>query len=66
MTVTIRNITDKTVTVDGNHELAGKTLVFDINVVDVREATDEELMPEVSGCGGSCNGGCGGCSGGCG
>ena len=66
MTVTVQNITDTTVTVDGNHELAGKTLVFDINVVDVREATDEELMPEVSGCGGSCNGGCGGCSGGCG
>nr|WP_180487195.1 peptidylprolyl isomerase [Treponema socranskii] len=69
MTVTIQNITDKTVTVDGNHELAGKTLVFDVTVVDVREATDEELMPELSGCGGSCGscgGGCGGCGGGCG
>ena len=44
MTVTIQNITDNTVTVDDNHELAGKTLVFDIKVVDVRETTDEELM----------------------
>ena len=70
MTVTIQNITDKTVTVDGNHELAGKTLVFDVSVVDVREATDEELMPEMSdfggGCGSCCGGGCGGCGGGCG
>ena len=69
MTVTIQSITDKTVTVDGNHELAGKTLVFDVNVVDVRKATDEELMSAMSDCGGgcgSCGGGCGGCGGGCG
>jgi FKBP-type peptidyl-prolyl cis-trans isomerase SlyD len=29
--------------VDGNHPLAGKVLNFDVNVVEVRAATDEEL-----------------------
>lgn len=49
------------ITIDGNHELAGKALNFDIEVVGVRDATEEELSP-TSGCGG----GCGGCGGGCG
>jgi FKBP-type peptidyl-prolyl cis-trans isomerase SlyD len=31
------------VTVDGNHPLAGQTLVFSCKVVDVRVATGEEL-----------------------
>lgn len=57
------------VKIDGNHELAGKTLHFDVEVVEVRDATEEELNPP-SGCGG-CGGGCGncgegGCEGGCG
>ena len=47
--------------IDGNHELAGKNLHFDVEVVDVRDATEEELNPR--GCGG---GGCGGCGGSCG
>src|SRR3569623_977054 len=33
----------KTVDVDTNHPLAGKTLSFDIEVVDVRDATTDEL-----------------------
>lgn len=33
----------KTIDVDGNHPYAGKTLTFDLEVVDVREATAEEL-----------------------
>lgn len=32
------------VDIDSNHPLAGKTLVFEIEVIDVREATQEELV----------------------
>lgn len=31
------------VTVDGNHPLAGKDLVFEVTVQDIREATQDEL-----------------------
>ena len=65
--VTVTKVTDSAITVDANHELAGKTLHFDVKVVSVREATKDELDALSSGCGGSC-GGCGGeCGdGGCG
>lgn len=33
----------KTLDVDTNHPLAGKTLLFDIDVIEVRDATAEEL-----------------------
>lgn len=33
--VHIRELDDKTVTLDGNHPLAGKTLIFEIDVVEV-------------------------------
>jgi len=42
-TVTVTGVTDDMVTIDGNHPLAGKVLNFDIDVVDVRDATEEEL-----------------------
>jgi FKBP-type peptidyl-prolyl cis-trans isomerase SlyD len=42
-TVTITNITGDMVTIDGNHPLAGKNLNFDVEVTDVRDATEEEL-----------------------
>lgn len=65
MIVKVTKVTDDTITVDGNHELAGKKLCFDVEVVDVRDATEAELEPFVNdscGCGG-CSGSCGGCSG---
>jgi FKBP-type peptidyl-prolyl cis-trans isomerase SlyD len=41
--VVIRKIGKFNVDVDTNHPLAGKTLRFQINIEDVRDATDEEL-----------------------
>jgi FKBP-type peptidyl-prolyl cis-trans isomerase SlyD len=41
--VTVTRMTGDLVTVDGNHPLAGKNLNFDIEIADVRAATEEEL-----------------------
>ncbi len=41
--LTVSEVTATEVVVDGNPELAGKTLHFSIEVVDVRVATKEEL-----------------------
>jgi FKBP-type peptidyl-prolyl cis-trans isomerase SlyD len=40
--VTIAAIDGDNITVDGNHPLAGETLHFDVSVISVREASDEE------------------------
>lgn len=39
---TITALEDDQVTVDGNHPLAGETLNFDVEITEVRDATDEE------------------------
>lgn len=41
--VVVTAVAGDTVTVDGNHPLAGQTLTFEVKVVDVREATKEEI-----------------------
>lgn len=43
MLVTVKDVTDDTVVVDGNHPLAGVTLTFDVEIIDVRAATDDEI-----------------------
>lgn len=43
MIVTVKEVNDDSIIVDGNHPLAGVTLTFDVEVVEVREATSEEL-----------------------
>jgi FKBP-type peptidyl-prolyl cis-trans isomerase SlyD len=41
--VTVTQVSGDSVTLDGNHPLAGKDLNFDVEITQVREATPEEL-----------------------
>ncbi len=41
--VKVTKVTDTHVTLDGNHPLAGVDLIFDIEIVMIREATADEL-----------------------
>jgi FKBP-type peptidyl-prolyl cis-trans isomerase SlyD len=79
--VTIVEVSGANVKVDLNHPFAGRVLAFDVEVVNVREATEQEREMGVpaefmrhggcSGCGHSCGdddeeeGPAGGCHGGC-
>lgn len=41
--VTVTGVEGNQVTIDGNHPLAGVDLNFDVEVTDVREATEDEI-----------------------
>jgi len=41
--VTVVKVEGDSITLDGNHPLAGQTLTFDVEVVEIRDATDEEV-----------------------
>jgi FKBP-type peptidyl-prolyl cis-trans isomerase SlyD len=41
--ITIKEVQDDGIVVDGNHPLAGQTLHFEVEITEVREATAEEL-----------------------
>lgn len=41
--VTVTDVNDEFATIDGNHPLAGIELNFDVEVLEVREASEEEL-----------------------
>ena len=71
--VTVTKVTPDVITVDANDSLAGKNLHFAVEVLEVRDATEDELKSgrpagQGCGCGGCGDGGCGGdceCGGGC-
>jgi FKBP-type peptidyl-prolyl cis-trans isomerase SlyD len=68
--LTVKEVKADEVVLDGNHELAGKTLHFSVKITEVRAATPTELAhghPHQEGgcCGGGGGGGCG-CSSGAG
>lgn len=66
--VFIKEIKEETVVIDGNHPLAGETILFAGKVLSIREATEEELQRGRLGAAGGCCGGHGhedhGCCGG--
>lgn len=41
--VTVKEVKDSAVVIDGNHALAGVDLNFSVKVVDIREASEEEI-----------------------
>ena len=41
--VTVTKVTETHVTLDGNHPLAGMDLTFDVEITEVRDATEDEL-----------------------
>lgn len=44
--MTIVDIQPESVLLDANHPLAGKTLIFEIHVVEIREANSEEIAKQ--------------------
>lgn len=60
--VTVKTVGDADVTIDYNHPMAGRTLMFSVTILDVRAATEEEITTGVVGgmaaaAGGCCGGG---------
>ena len=55
----VKEVNEETVMMDFNHPMAGKTLNFEVEVVEVRDVTPEDLASQ-GGCGcGECGGSCG-------
>ncbi len=62
--VVVQKINEGEVVVDFNHPMAGKTLMFSVSILSVRDATADEInSATVGGSGGGC--GCGSGGGGC-
>jgi FKBP-type peptidyl-prolyl cis-trans isomerase SlyD len=41
--VTVKSLTETDVTIDHNHPMAGRDLMFNVTVLDIRDATQEEI-----------------------
>jgi FKBP-type peptidyl-prolyl cis-trans isomerase SlyD len=41
--VTVTEVNEDTITIDGNHPLAGEQLTFDVEVMEIRSATETEM-----------------------
>lgn len=63
--VLVKSFTDDEVTIDYNHPMAGKTLMFSVAILSLRDASEEEIQTGVVG-GMAAMGGCCGGGGGCG
>lgn len=50
----VREVSGDNVKMDFNHPMAGKTLDFSGEILDVREATDDDYMQAMGGCGCDC------------
>lgn len=61
----VLEVADDHVKMDFNHPMAGEDLYFSGNVIEVRDATEEEIVEACTPHEG-CGGGCGSCGGGCG
>lgn len=44
---TVSAIDEKTITVDGNHPMAGKKTIFNLTIVSIRDATMEEINGQI-------------------
>lgn len=62
----VGEITDDKVVIDLNHPHAGKDLIFEGTVIEMRDATNKEMEQLINAMSGGCGGGCEGCGGGCG
>ena len=47
--VNVKSFTETEVTIDYNHPMAGKTLMFSVTVLSLRDATEEEIQTGVVG-----------------
>ncbi len=56
--VVVKSFTDNDVTIDYNHPMAGKSLMFSVTVKSVRAATEEEVQTGVVGGMAAMEGGC--------
>ncbi len=56
--VTVKSFTDTEVTIDYNHPMAGKTLMFSVTILSLRDATEEEVQTGVVGGMAAMGGGC--------